>query len=34
MYAQRELWGVEREVRRALEWEMQIEYSGTTFFDG
>ncbi len=34
MSAQRELAGVPLEVRRWLPWEVQIEYSGETFFDG
>jgi hypothetical protein len=34
MYSQTELHGVAEEKRELLNWVKQMEYSGTTFFDG
>jgi hypothetical protein len=34
MYSQRDLMIWPKEERRWLDWEVQIEYSGLTFFDG
>ena len=34
MISQKDLWGVDKDLRRALSWDKLVEYSNYTFFDG